>query len=224
MLAQPGAVRPTRVRFFRAQMQTIIGRALGDLGLAALPSRRCLSLLAWLEERVERWVVVVLVLVLVEVVVRWSWSCPAAPRRAAYPSPPRRSGHCACILICFFVPVCPAAGGAACLPCLPVCLPCLPACHPPGPPPSPPPSFTPPPPPCRSVYKQHPGYSDKSSGLFSTDLGAPEELPDALRGERWAFVQLPLGALQQVGGGVGDERWAFVQLPLGALQQVGGGG
>ncbi len=50
-----------------------------------------------------------------------------------------------------------------------------------------------------SVYKQHPGYSDKASTLFTIDLGAPEELPDALRGEKWSFVQLPLGTLQQVG-------------------------
>lgn len=49
-----------------------------------------------------------------------------------------------------------------------------------------------------SVYKQHPGYSDKASTLFTIDLGAPEELPDALRGEKWSFVQLPLGTLQQV--------------------------
>mgnify|MGYP006921774852 CR=1 FL=1 len=29
------------------------------------------------------------------------------------------------------------------------------------------------------MYKQHPGYSDKASTLFTIDLGAPEELPDA---------------------------------------------
>eukprot|EP00887_Chlorella_sp_A99_P007562 scaffold28.g7562.t1 len=100
VLAAPGAERPQKVRFFRGQMQTIISRALGDLGLAAVPSRRCFALLGWLEERLE------------------------------------------------------------------------------------------------SVYKQHPGYTDRSPSLFQLDLGAPEELPGALRGERWAFVQLPLGALQ----------------------------
>ena len=28
------------------------------------------------------------------------------------------------------------------------------------------------------------------------DLGSPEKLPDALRGEKWSFVQLPISALQ----------------------------
>jgi len=47
-----------------------------------------------------------------------------------------------------------------------------------------------------NVYKVHPGYSEKASTLFTLDLGAPNELPDALRGESWSFVQLPLGALR----------------------------
>lgn len=29
------------------------------------------------------------------------------------------------------------------------------------------------------------------------DLGPPQDLPDALRGESWLFVQLPLSMLQQ---------------------------
>lgn len=45
ILAQPGAVRPERVKFFRGQMQTIISRALGDLGLPAVPTRRCFTLI-----------------------------------------------------------------------------------------------------------------------------------------------------------------------------------
>jgi hypothetical protein len=49
-----------------------------------------------------------------------------------------------------------------------------------------------------SVYKAHPGYSDKAASPFVLELGAPQELPDALRGEKWSFVQLPLGVLQQV--------------------------
>eukprot|EP00889_Picochlorum_renovo_P006800 jgi/Picre1/33830/NNA_001309.t1 len=36
----------------------------------------------------------------------------------------------------------------------------------------------------------------KASTLFTLNMGAPEELPDALRGESWSFVQLPLGALK----------------------------
>ena len=45
LLAQPGARRPDRVRFFRTQMQTIITRALAELNIKALPSRRCFNLL-----------------------------------------------------------------------------------------------------------------------------------------------------------------------------------
>ena len=54
MLAQPGAVRPERVKFFRGQMQTIITRALTDLNIKAVPSRRCLAVLGMVEERAER--------------------------------------------------------------------------------------------------------------------------------------------------------------------------
>lgn len=48
-----GVPLPDRVRFFRSQMQTIITRACGELGVKAVPSRRCVSLLLWLEERYE---------------------------------------------------------------------------------------------------------------------------------------------------------------------------
>lgn len=51
------------------------------------------------------------------------------------------------------------------------------------------------------MYTQHPGYNAKASTLFTVELGSPEDLPDALRGEKWSFVQLPLGTLQQVGRG-----------------------
>jgi hypothetical protein len=47
-----------------------------------------------------------------------------------------------------------------------------------------------------NVYSKHPNYSEKASTLFTLNMGAPEELPDALRGESWSFVQLPLGALK----------------------------
>ena len=47
------------------------------------------------------------------------------------------------------------------------------------------------------VYKKDPKYSDKATSLFMLDLGPPEKLPDALRGEKWSFVQLPLSALQE---------------------------
>ncbi len=40
-----GAVKPQTVRFFRGQMQTIISRALADLDIKPVPSRRCFSLI-----------------------------------------------------------------------------------------------------------------------------------------------------------------------------------
>jgi len=100
ILSQPGAQKPESVLFFRAQMQTIITRALNDVGIEPVPSRRCFTLVRWLEQRIEE------------------------------------------------------------------------------------------------VYKKNPGYSDKASTLFTLNMGAPEELPDALRGEAWSFVQLPLNALK----------------------------
>ncbi|KAF8055656.1 RPA1A [Scenedesmus sp. PABB004] len=100
VLARPGAVPPTKVRFFRGQMSTIISRALSELNIKPLPSRRCFSIMGLLEARLE------------------------------------------------------------------------------------------------SVYRTDPRYSDKASSMFDIDLGPPEPLPDALRGEKWAFVQLPLGSLR----------------------------
>ncbi|KAD4888517.1 hypothetical protein R6Q59_034481 [Mikania micrantha] len=44
---------PDKIRFFRSQMQTIITRACNELGIKPIPSKRCLSLLLWLEERYE---------------------------------------------------------------------------------------------------------------------------------------------------------------------------
>ena len=44
---------PTRIRFFRYQMQNMITRACNDLGVPARPSRRALTLQSWLDERRE---------------------------------------------------------------------------------------------------------------------------------------------------------------------------
>ncbi|KAL2536774.1 RNA binding [Forsythia ovata] len=44
---------PDKIRFFRSQMQTIISRACKELSIKSIPSKRCLSLLLWLEERYE---------------------------------------------------------------------------------------------------------------------------------------------------------------------------
>lgn len=53
LLAQPGAQRPERIKFFRGQMQTIITRAVMDLGIKPIPSRRCFTLLS--EFRNSHW-------------------------------------------------------------------------------------------------------------------------------------------------------------------------
>ena len=45
ILSQQGAKAPQRVRFFRGQMQTIISRALADLDIKPVPSRRCFALI-----------------------------------------------------------------------------------------------------------------------------------------------------------------------------------
>lgn len=46
LLDQPGAQRPERIKFFRGQMQTIITRAVSDLDIKPVPSRRCFTLLS----------------------------------------------------------------------------------------------------------------------------------------------------------------------------------
>ncbi len=86
---------PSRVRFFRFSMQTMITRACEDLGLAATPSRRTLALQDWLDYRQ------------------------------------------------------------------------------------------------REVYPQDPGYTDKPAPTVGAPPPLPRRLPDALVGQRWAFVTLP---------------------------------
>ncbi|KAH9774550.1 protein TAB2-like [Citrus sinensis] len=48
-----GVPIPEKIRFFRSQMQTIITKACKELDIKPIPSKRCLSLLLWLEERYE---------------------------------------------------------------------------------------------------------------------------------------------------------------------------
>ncbi|OMP10046.1 hypothetical protein COLO4_04864 [Corchorus olitorius] len=48
-----GVPLPQKLRFFRTQMQTIITKACKELGIKPVPSKRCLSLILWLEERYE---------------------------------------------------------------------------------------------------------------------------------------------------------------------------
>lgn len=42
-----------------------------------------------------------------------------------------------------------------------------------------------------TVYRQHPGFQEGSSPLSLQEQVLPLDLPDTLRGEEWAFVQLP---------------------------------
>lgn len=48
-----GVPLPEKIRFFRSQMQTIITKACNELGIKPVPSKRCISLLLWLEERYQ---------------------------------------------------------------------------------------------------------------------------------------------------------------------------
>lgn len=114
ILSVPGAVKPSKVLFFRGQMQTIISRAMDDLDIKPVPSRRCFALMELLEERVE------------------------------------------------------------------------------------------------SVYKADPRYAAKAATMFQLDLAPPAEITDALRGEQWAFVQLPLSALLEESAEVGDNCFGSI--------------
>ena len=94
--------RPRRFKFFRSQMQTIITRACGEVGVNPLPSRRCQTMSRWLDERLE------------------------------------------------------------------------------------------------TVYKTHPGYDGSAAPNMGFEGGSgPRPLPDALRGESWAFVALPLVGVKE---------------------------
>ncbi|KAJ6819485.1 protein TAB2-like protein, chloroplastic [Iris pallida] len=48
-----GVPLPDKIRYFRSQMQTIITKACNELGIKPVPSKRCISLFLWLEERYE---------------------------------------------------------------------------------------------------------------------------------------------------------------------------
>lgn len=45
LLAQAGAERPEKAKFFRGQMQTIISKALQETGIKPVPSRRCFTVI-----------------------------------------------------------------------------------------------------------------------------------------------------------------------------------
>ena len=48
-----------------------------------------------------------------------------------------------------------------------------------------------------NVYKKHPGYDASAPPLMAFEATAPKRLPDALRGESWAFVALPLVGVRE---------------------------
>lgn len=48
-----------------------------------------------------------------------------------------------------------------------------------------------------TVYKTHPGYDSSAPPLMAFEPTAPKRLPDALRGESWAFVALPLVGVRE---------------------------
>lgn len=126
VMEERGLGTPEKIRFFRGQMQTIISRACAEIGVTPTPSRRCLALQGWLEDRNA------------------------------------------------------------------------------------------------TVYPQHPGYDANAPPLVTFDEGMPQELPDALRGEQWNFVKLPLDAVVEESrlvtagkafGAVFDLDTANVKLP-----------
>lgn len=65
-----------------------------------------------------------------------------------------------------------------------------------------------------SVYKRAAGYDDKATSLFTLDLGPPQDLPDALRGESWLFVQLPLQLLREELRAVDTRQTFGANFPL----------
>lgn len=98
---QQGLPKPEKIRFFRSQMQNMVSKACSELDIQAVPSRRCITLMRWLDERYDM------------------------------------------------------------------------------------------------VYQKHPGFQESASSLLQLEQAFPAELPDNLRGEQWAFVQLPISGLME---------------------------
>lgn len=53
IIEEQGGRKPRKIMYFRTQLQTIINRALGELQIKAVASKRCFSLMTWLDERLE---------------------------------------------------------------------------------------------------------------------------------------------------------------------------
>jgi hypothetical protein len=47
-----------------------------------------------------------------------------------------------------------------------------------------------------TVYSKHPGYQEGAGPLTLLEQPLPVDVPDTLRGEQWAFVQLPLSGIK----------------------------
>lgn len=48
-----------------------------------------------------------------------------------------------------------------------------------------------------SVYSQHPRFQEGAPPLLQLEAPTPQNLPDSLKGEQWAFVQLPLAGVME---------------------------
>jgi len=57
-----------------------------------------------------------------------------------------------------------------------------------------------------NVYKQHPGYDGQTAPMMGFEMSSARPLPDALRGESWAFVALPLVAVREEAMSVSSGR------------------
>jgi len=101
LVESQGGKKPKKVLYFRTQLQTIVTRALSEMEVKAVASKRCFSLMSWLDERLE------------------------------------------------------------------------------------------------AVYKPDPGYDPKASTGFVQQEAIPKDLKDALRGERWFFVQMDWKSLKE---------------------------
>merc|ERR1711904_437700 len=51
IIEEQGGKKPRKVLYFRTQLQTIVTRALEELDIKAVASKRCFSIMTWLDER-----------------------------------------------------------------------------------------------------------------------------------------------------------------------------
>lgn len=178
ILARPGAERPEKARFFRSQMQNIITKALTDSNIKPVPSRRCFSVMC---EYTEAAVQTAVLQTNGGAAAQAPGSTdPRAPRvlaRAAwiqerldsvYKKDPRYNDKAMSLFNLDLGPPEVSTGYAQHLHGLVV--------H-------------------ERYCKPMQGRQSYACNLLRVCL---QPLPDALRGEQWAFVQLPLRQLQSM--------------------------